>query len=145
MQRHKKELFKDTEDKLYKYFNRDNITKGLNSQLSVLDKQITDAENELKDCSYISIEEQSSSPSFDERVQTSSTGISYAESQIMKLTNIKLERMNRLKLEREEILKDKGLSLTLIIPLPFSSFFFNVRKVKIGRTTRSMYLSIVSA
>lgn len=104
MQKHKKELFKDTEDKLYKYFNRDNITKGLNSQLSVLDKQIADAEKELKDCSYINIEEQSSSPSFDERVQTSSTGISYAESQIMKLTNIRLERMNRLKLEREEIL-----------------------------------------
>ncbi|NAS18631.1 hypothetical protein GND98_012320 [Clostridium butyricum] len=104
MQKHKKTLYKETEDKLFKYFNRGRISTGLNSQLKTLNIQIERIEKELKEGSYINIEEQSSSPSFDERVQTSSTGTSYAESQVMKLTDIKISRKDKLEIDREYII-----------------------------------------
>lgn len=105
MQKHKKILYEETNDKLFKYFNKDDIYKGLNKQLSVLDKQISDIEKELRECNYISIDEQSSSPGFDERVQTSSTGISYAEGQMIRLTELKLKRKAKKEIERENILE----------------------------------------
>jgi DNA-directed RNA polymerase specialized sigma subunit len=104
MQKHKKVLYRETEDKLFKYFNRDRIATGLNSQLKTLNIQIERIEKELKEGSYINIEEQSSSPGFEERVQTSSTGISYAESQVMKLTDIKISRKDKLEIDREYII-----------------------------------------
>ena len=105
MQKHKKLLYRETEDKLFKYFNRDDIYKGLNKQLDVLDKQIADIEKELRSCSYINIDEESKSPSFDERVQTSGTGISYAEGQLIKLTELKLRRKAKKEIERENLLE----------------------------------------
>lgn len=104
MQKHKRVLYKETEDKLFKYFNRDKISTGLNSQLKTLNNQIERIEKELKEGSYINIEEQSSSPGFDERVQTSSTGISYAESQVMQLTDMKLKKKGKLEIDREHII-----------------------------------------
>ncbi|NFS12630.1 hypothetical protein FDE77_15515 [Clostridium botulinum] len=108
MQKYKRILYKETEDKLYKYFNRDRIYKGLNSQLTVLNKQIDELNNELKDCKYINVDEESSSPGFDERVQTSSSCTSYVESQIIKLTDMKLRRKEKKELERENILSQLG-------------------------------------
>ncbi|NFN81236.1 hypothetical protein FDB25_12525 [Clostridium botulinum] len=108
MQKYKRILYKETEDKLYKYFNRDRIYKGLNSQLTVLNKQIYELSNELKDCKYINVDEESSSPSFDERVQTSSSCTSYVESQVIKLTDMKLRRKEKKELERENILSQLG-------------------------------------
>lgn len=105
MQKHKRILYKETEDKLFKYFNRDNIYKGLNKQFEVLDKQIAEIDKELKEGSYIYIEEESKSPGFDERIQTSGTGISYAEGQVLKLTELKLRRKRRKQIERENILE----------------------------------------
>ena len=40
---------------------------------------------------------------------------------------------------------DNGFSFTFIMPLFLPSFFFKVRKVRIGSTIRSMYLRKVSA
>ncbi|NFG31412.1 hypothetical protein FDB15_09795 [Clostridium botulinum] len=108
MQKYKRILYKETEDKLYKYFNRDRIYRGLNSQLIVLNKQIDQLNNELKDCRYINVDEESSSPSFDERVQTSSSCTSYVESQVIKLTDMKLRRKEKKELERENILSQLG-------------------------------------
>lgn len=104
MQKQKRILYKETEDKLFKYFNRDRISTGLNSQLKTIDNQIERIEKELKEGSYINIEEQSSSPSFDERVQTSSTGISYAESQVMQLTDMKLRKKGKLEIDKQNII-----------------------------------------
>ncbi|MDU1339817.1 MAG: hypothetical protein E6935_16610 [Clostridium butyricum] len=104
MHKNKKVLYKETEDKLFKYFNRDRISTGLNSQLKTIDNQIERIEKELKEGSYINIGEQSSSPSFDERVQTSSTGISYAESQVMQLTDMKLRKKGKLEIDRQNII-----------------------------------------
>ncbi|NFS65985.1 hypothetical protein FDF03_16000 [Clostridium botulinum] len=108
MQKYKRILYKETEDKLYKYFNRDRIYRGLNSQLTVLNKQIDELSNELKDCKYINVDEESSSPGFDERVQTSSSCTSYVESQVIKLTDMKLRRKEKKELERENILSQLG-------------------------------------
>lgn len=104
MQKNKKVLYKETEDKLFKYFNRDRISTGLNSQLKTIDNQIERIEKELKEGSYINIEEQSSSPGFEERVQTSSTGISYAESQVMQLTDMKLRKKGKLEIDKQNII-----------------------------------------
>ena len=105
MQKYKNLLYREIEDKLYKYFNRNNIYNGLNKQLNVINKQIADIEKELRECNYISIDEESSSPGFDERVQTSSTGTSYVESQMIKLTELKLKRKAKKERERENILE----------------------------------------
>ncbi|MBE6070707.1 MAG: hypothetical protein E7208_01985 [Clostridium butyricum] len=105
MQKHKRILYKETEDKLFKYFNKDDIYKGLNKQLSVLNKQIADIEKELRECNYVSIDEESSSPGFDEKVQTSSTGTSYVEGQMIRLTDLKLKRKAKKEIERENIIE----------------------------------------
>lgn len=105
MQKHKRIFYKETEEKLYKYFNKDSIYRGLNKQLDVFNKQIADLEKELKECSYIDIEEESKSPAFEERIQTSSNGTSYAEGQIIKLTELKLKRKAKKEIERENILE----------------------------------------
>lgn len=105
MQKHKRILYKETEDKLYKYFNKESIYKGLKRQLEVLDKQISEIEKELKECTYIDIEEESKSPGFTERVQTSTNGISYAEGQMIKLTELKLRRKTKKEIERENIIE----------------------------------------
>ncbi|AOR24312.1 hypothetical protein [Clostridium taeniosporum] len=104
MQKFKRILYKETEDKLYKYFNKENINKGLTNQLNVLNNQIDKLNNELKDCKYINVDEESSSPGFDERVQTSSSCTSYVESQVIKLTDMKLRRKEKKELEREILL-----------------------------------------
>ncbi|WP_252224600.1 MULTISPECIES: hypothetical protein [unclassified Clostridium] len=117
MQKYKRILYKETEDKLYKYFNRDRIYKGLNSQLTVLNKQIDQLNNELKDCKYINVDEESSSPSFDERVQTSSSCTSYVESQVIKLTDMKLRRKEKKELERENILSQLGDLESIVVEM----------------------------
>ncbi|NFI06016.1 hypothetical protein FC959_16925 [Clostridium botulinum] len=117
MQKYKRILYKETEDKLYKYFNRDRIYKGLNSQLTVLNKQIDELNNELKDCKYINVDEESSSPSFDERVQTSSSCTSYVESQVIKLTDMKLRRKEKKELERENILSQLGDLESIVVEM----------------------------
>ena len=71
MQKYKILLYKEIEEKLFKYYNRDRISAGLNNQLKTLNNQIERIEKELKEGSYIHIEEESKSPGFDERVQTS--------------------------------------------------------------------------
>lgn len=105
MQKHKRILYKETEDKLYKYFNKESIYKGLKRQLEVLDKQIWEIEKELKECTYIDIEEESKSQGFTERVQISTNGISYAEGQMIKLTELKLRRKTKKEIERENIIE----------------------------------------
>ncbi|WP_160693366.1 hypothetical protein [Clostridium sp. C2-6-12] len=99
-----KELFKKTESQIIRYFSKDKIIKSLKDKLSLLDKQICSIDEELRKCN-ISIEPESKSPSFEERVQTSSDGISYAEREIMRVTEYKIKRMTEKQLEREKTLE----------------------------------------
>lgn len=99
-----KELFEKTESKLFKYFNKGKMVKSLNEKLKILDKQIESIDNDLRECN-ISIESESSSPSFEERVQTSGTGISYAEREVMRVTDLQIRRKISKQLERQTVLE----------------------------------------
>jgi len=98
-----KELFWETEDKIRRYFAKDNLLGSLNSHLKLLDSKIKVIETDLKNCN-VSIEEESSSPSFEQKVQTSGTGMSYAERETMRITEYKSKRLLDMKMEREETL-----------------------------------------
>ncbi len=105
-----RDRFKKTEDKLYNYFNKEKKIATLNYRIEVLKKQIYTINQELKSCD-VNIKLESSSPSFEERVQTSSDGISYAEREVIRITDLKLKRKLSKEIEIEEIkeeIRDKG-------------------------------------
>lgn len=99
-----KELFRKTEGKLYRYFNKDKQEKALRDKLSLLDKQIESIDKDLRECN-INIEPESKSQGFEERVQTSSDGISYAEREIMRVTELKIRRKTQKQIERQNVLE----------------------------------------
>ena len=100
-----RDRFKQTEDKLYNYFNKEKKIATLNYRIEVLKKQIDKINQELRECN-INIEIESSSPGFEERVQTSSDGTSYAERELIRITDLKLKRKLSKGIEIEE-LKEK--------------------------------------
>ena len=99
-----KELFEKTESQLTRYFSKEKIVKALKDKISLLDKQIKSIDEDLR-TSNISIEPESSSPSFEQKVQTSGTGISYAEREVMRVTELKIRRKIEKQLEREKVLE----------------------------------------
>ena len=98
-----KREFKIIEDKLYNFFNKEKKIATLNYRIEILKKQIEKIDQELKDCD-VSIEIESSSPGFEERVQTSSNGTSYAEREVIRITDLKLKRKAEKEVEIEEFL-----------------------------------------
>ncbi|WP_297712046.1 hypothetical protein [Clostridium sp.] len=86
-----RDRFKKTEDKLYNYFNKEKKIATLNYRIEVLKKQIDKINQELRGCD-VNIKIESSSPGFEERVQTSSDGTSYAEREVIRITDLKLKR-----------------------------------------------------
>lgn len=98
----RKDEFKKTEEKLYNYFNKEKKIATLNFRIDLLKKQVEKINDELKECN-VNIEAESSSPSFDERVQSSSDGASYAEREVIRITDLKLKRKLAKELEIEEI------------------------------------------
>ena len=99
-----KELFEKTESQLNRYFSKEKIVKALKDKISLLDKQIKSIDEDLR-TSNISIEPESSSPSFEQKVQTSGAGISYAEREVMRVTELKIRRKIEKQLEREKVLE----------------------------------------
>ncbi len=99
-----KELFRKTEGKLYRYYSKDKHEKSLIEKLNLLDNQIAAINKELRECN-IHLEPESKSPSFEERVQTSSDGMSYAEREAMKVTELKIRRATQKSIDREHILE----------------------------------------
>ena len=97
-----RDRFKKTEDKLYNYFNKEKKIATLNYRIEVLKKQIDKINQELRECD-INIEIESSSPRFEERVQSSSDGTSYAEREVIRITDLKLKRKLSKEIEIEEI------------------------------------------
>lgn len=81
-----KETFRKTEKKIYNYFKKDKKTNSLKRKITLLNKHIEQIEYKLKHVD-ISIPEESKSMSYEERVQTSSTGESYAERTALKITD----------------------------------------------------------
>lgn len=97
-----RDRFKKTEDKLYNYFNKEKKIATLNYRIEVLKKQIDKINQELRECD-INIEIESSSPRFEERVQSSPDGTSYAEREVIRITDLKLKRKLSKEIEIEEI------------------------------------------
>ena len=85
---------KEMEQKLYNYFNRDKRLKALNKRLQLLESQISEIEYKLKHIDY-NLPEESISIGYEERVQTSPTGYSFAERTLYNIT--------------DRLLKNKGL------------------------------------
>lgn len=97
-----RDRFKKTEDKLYNYFNKEKKIATLNYRIELLKKQIDKINQELRECD-INIEIESSSLGFEERVQTSSDGTSYAEREVIRITELKLKRKVSKEIEIEEL------------------------------------------
>lgn len=97
-----KDRFKKTEDKLYNYFNKEKKIATLNYRIEVLKKQIDKIAQELKECD-VNIEIESSIPGFEERVQSSPDGTSYAEREVIRITDLKLKRKLSKEIEIEDI------------------------------------------
>ena len=97
-----RDKFKKTEDKLYNYFNKEKKIATLNYRIEVLKRQIDKINQELRECD-VNIEIESSSPGFEERVQTSSDGTSYAEREVIRITELKLKRKVSKEIEIEEL------------------------------------------
>lgn len=97
-----KDRLKKTEDKLYNYFNKEKKIATLNYRIEVLKKQIYKINQELRECD-VNIEIESSSPGFQERVQSSLDGTSYAEREVIRITDLKLKRKLSKEIEIEEI------------------------------------------
>ncbi|MCY6372440.1 hypothetical protein [Clostridium ganghwense] len=89
-----KEIFRKTEKKLYNYFRKDKKIGSLNHKIEILNKQIDDIEKRLKNIN-ITIPEESRSITYEERVQTSSDGISYAERTAIRITDNLLKEQFR--------------------------------------------------
>ncbi|MFR5564184.1 MAG: hypothetical protein ACLTKR_11990 [Clostridium sp.] len=97
-----RDRFKKTEDKLYNYFNKEKKIATLNYRIELLKKQIDRINQELRECD-VNIEIESSSLGFEERVQTSSDGTSYAEREVIRITELKLKRKVSKEIEIEEL------------------------------------------
>lgn len=97
-----RDRFKKTEDKLYNYFNKEKKIATLKFRIAVLKKHIFEIDQELKTCD-VNIEVESSSPGFEERVQSSPDGTSYAEREVIRITDLKLKRKLSKEIEIEEI------------------------------------------
>lgn len=99
-----KQLIDDIEKKLYMYYKKESYEKELKDRLNILNKQIEAIDKDLMNCNF-KLEPESKSPSFAERVQTSSDGISYAEREVIRIIDLKEKRKEQKEKAREKILE----------------------------------------
>lgn len=76
----------EMEQKLRDYFNADKRKSVLNTKLDILKRQIDEIERKLKNVA-VDLPEESRSITYEERVQTSPTGESYAERTLLRITD----------------------------------------------------------
>ncbi len=89
-----KEIFRKTEKKLYNFFRKDKKISSINKKISLLNQQIDDIEEKLRGVN-ITIPEESRSITYEERVQSSSDGASYAERTLIRITDSLLMEQSR--------------------------------------------------
>lgn len=99
-----KELFKETENKVRRYYQKDKLIESLKTRLKLLESQISNIEKDLRSCN-INIEPGIKPISYEERVQSSGDGSSYAEKEAMRLTEYKIKRMVEKRIEKERLLE----------------------------------------
>lgn len=96
-----KKEFKETEERVKRYYKKEDKIKSLNKNIEILEEQIKKIEKDIKECNF-KIDPEQSSPSFGEKVQTSKNYTSYAEREIIRLTEIKLKRAEQKRAKIEE-------------------------------------------
>lgn len=84
------DLFKKTEGKLYRYYNSQKKIESFKAKIELLKNDIKIINDRIKNIDF-TIPVESKSIGFDERVQTSSDGISYAEKAMFQIID-RLER-----------------------------------------------------
>ncbi len=77
---------KEMEQKLYNYFNKDKRLRALNKRLDLLKSQISQIDYKLEHIDY-KLPEESIQIGYEERVQTSPTGYSFAEKTLYSITD----------------------------------------------------------
>jgi hypothetical protein len=100
----KKETIAEIENKIRRYYQKDKLIESLKKRLKLLDEQIKVIEEDLKNCN-VTIEPNIKAISYEERVQTSGDGTSYAEREVMRVTEFKIKRKAEKQLEKEKILE----------------------------------------
>lgn len=118
-----KDLFKKTEGRLYRHYRNLKEIEKLKSRVVLLWKQKEQIENDIRNTN-VKIDYYQSGVGFGERVQTSSTGTSYAEREILsaitKLENELVEKKKKiLKLharirEKEEQIADMDYNIQML-------------------------------
>lgn len=78
--------FVEMECKLRDYFNKDKRMNVLNKKLDILKRQIDEIEYKLRNVD-VDLPEESRSMNYEERIQTSPTGESYAERTLLRITD----------------------------------------------------------
>lgn len=99
-----KELFKETENKVRRYYQKDKLINSLKNKIKLLEGQIDNIEKDLKECN-ITLEPGIKPISYEERVQTSGDGSSFAEREAMKITEYQIKRLYAKKMEKEKLLE----------------------------------------
>ena len=90
------EYFKKIEKMLYRYYETEKDIKVLNKEKDLLSNQYELLENKIKKTQY-SLQEQSISIGFEERVQSSSDGTSYAECELINQITSDEKEQNRIR------------------------------------------------
>ncbi len=98
-----KETFRRTEKKLYNYYEQEEVIKSIKYKIEKLENQVKQIEQDIKNNNVV-IEEESKSITYEERVQSSSDGTSYAERELVRAVE-RLEREKDYKLAKVSDLK----------------------------------------
>lgn len=94
-----KELFQKTEGKLYRYFRYKKDILNSKRRIEFLENKIIEIDNRTRNVhKYINVDPYQNGAGISERVQTSSTGNSYVESEMIKeVTKLEKEKCNTIK------------------------------------------------
>ena len=99
-----KELFRKTERKLYRYYESKKSIYCIKDEIARLERELVTIEYDIRH-SNVTIDYYQNGIGIQERVQSSSTGTSYAESEMCK----QIERLEREHLEKtKKILKNRA-------------------------------------
>lgn len=140
------EKFKATEEKLYSYFNKEKIINSLKHKIEILNRQIEQLVKDIRECN-ITIDEESRCISYEERVQTSSAGTSYAERETVRIIDMKIKRVADKEYEKEKLLERiESIELDNAI-LDYNLEFINkeyykILELKYGKKKKEIEISI---
>ncbi|MBS5886680.1 transcriptional regulator [Clostridium sp.] len=99
-----KELFRKTEGKLYRYYESKKKIYGIKEDIARLEREVRTIEYDIRH-SNVTIDYYQNGTGIQERVQSSSTGTSYAENEMCK----QIERLEKEHVEKtKKILKNRS-------------------------------------